>query len=1019
MYSSQEWFSNTEAGGGGDPGDPIGQSLRIIAGNGTSGTPVLNRPVVSPGSRSWTWSGWCKWTFEMLTLFTPCSSTGASSGLWVADQLWFQNASTSQADSWRSFGSLRDESAWYHIVFSVDVDNNITRGWINGVEAGNANVVNNTYMQFNGTMGFQNGQRNNWSGDGYIADVYLIDGQALEPTVFGRYNANDVWVPVAPEGLTFGANGFHLDFSDPNDIGADRSGNGNHFTATGFNTLLSTGALMLTNDGGTPTQLQALGTLTLGTLPQDSTANRGQIYDLDFGSEVESFTQTYRSTNMENRWMQLFTSNTGDANDWTQIDERQFGPSANTPYDIHVDFPSPARYLRITQTATQGATWQTGVWNIQFLNAVNNPDYDLMQDSPTQNYATGNPLMVGIDGGTLIHSFTRANLGWNGMNAGGALPFGYASIRIPMGVRAYCEWQATQATTASIGVSERRPTEDRAWGSAGAWSWGIDTRSWITEPDGTNGTAPGNWTNNPGAIASAEVNTTVTPPTVTFRLNGDDATAETRTFNADFDSENIWFGGNASNGAQVAMNFGQQPFLHQPADTVALQTANLPEPTIRNGRDHFRAITGPGQGDGQAFNEGNIGITDPVVLTNPIPTNQAQSAASNSLVVDLFGEVNTVDIQWNNTDATLNTILLSIDGTNWRNIGEETISGGATVTYSDGADFRYVRQWRSTVKSNGIMSAAGVPILQAAQQTFENGLYIIKSRTDSEQWQYFDTINGDTSVPRTPANTAPQTYFSPAGTALAWCWSAPDAFTNADVTAGRSNVAAGFSMVNYTGDGADLRTITHGLDRAPGLIIHFNPAGGDVKVWITGLTGTGRDTQNLVLNTGEAASNQFSAGAIHAPENDTEMIVGRNADPGGTGIAGVNDNGALYRAFIWAPIPGYSAFGNFTGAGGPGNDAPFIYTGFKPALVWIQASGEGGGDSFFTADTTCQTFNPYGGDTLVNMAQSNAEGVNSARPWDMLSNGFKIRTNSGSLNRTNVVWAAWAENPFSSPATAR
>ena len=668
-------------------------------------------------------------------------------------------------------------------------------------------------------------------------------------------------------------------------------------------------------------------------------------------------------------------------------------------------------------------------------------DFDFMKDGPTQNYATGNPLMVGIDGGTLIQSFTRANLGWNGMASAGALPYGYASIRIPMGVRVYCEWQATQATTAAIGVSERRPTEDRAWGSAGAWTWSIDTRSWITGPDGTTSTAPGNWTNNPGSIASAEVNTTVTPPTVTFRLNGDEATAETRTFNADFDPENIWFGGNASTDDAVVMNFGQQPFLHQPADTVALQTASLPEATIRNGRDHFRAITGPGDVDGEMWKEttiGNTNPTDPLALSSKLgPWNQTATYNNDgfkSYTVVLTATQDTFTWRLPSGFISQAIMYVSEDGTTWRQFTDDgnypTNSNWPDLTnftVDDGTPIKYVR-W-ITAPANASLNCglqnpnSGDGILGAAQQTFDNGLYIIKSRTNSEQWQYFDTINGETSVPRTPANTAPQTYFDPAGTALAWCWSAPDAFTNADVTAGRRNVAAGFSMVNYTGDGADLRTITHGLDRAPGLIIHFNPAGGDVKVWITGLTGTGRDTQNLVLNTGEVASNQFGAGAIHAPENTTEMIVGRNADPGGTGIAGVNANGALYRAFIWAPIPGYSAFGNFTGAGGPGNDAPFIYTGFKPALVWIQASGEGGGDSFFTADTTCQTFNPYGGDTLINMAQNNGEGTNSARPWDMLSNGFKLRTNSGSVNRTNVVWAAWAENPFgssnTSPATAR
>jgi hypothetical protein len=43
-------------------------------------------------------------------------------------------------------------------------------------------------------------------------------------------------------------------------------------------------------------------------------------------------------------------------------------------------------------------------------------------------------------------------------------------------------------------------------------------------------------------------------------------------------------------------NYGQQPFIHQPVGTVALQTQKLPAATIANGRDNFQALTGPGQG---------------------------------------------------------------------------------------------------------------------------------------------------------------------------------------------------------------------------------------------------------------------------------------------------------------------------------------------------------------------------------------------------------------------------------------
>ena len=71
--------------------------------------------------------------------------------------------------------------------------------------------------------------------DGYMAEVHLIDGQALDPTNFGETNDNGVWIPKEYEG-TYGTNGFKLEFkqtgtsANASGMGADTSGNTNHFT---------------------------------------------------------------------------------------------------------------------------------------------------------------------------------------------------------------------------------------------------------------------------------------------------------------------------------------------------------------------------------------------------------------------------------------------------------------------------------------------------------------------------------------------------------------------------------------------------------------------------------------------------------------------------------------------------------------------------------------------------------------------------------------------------------------------
>jgi hypothetical protein len=51
--------------------------------------------------------------------------------------------------------------------------------------------------------------------DGYLAEVCLIDGQTLDPTSFGEFDEDSgIWKPIAVSGLTFGTNGFYLDFED-------------------------------------------------------------------------------------------------------------------------------------------------------------------------------------------------------------------------------------------------------------------------------------------------------------------------------------------------------------------------------------------------------------------------------------------------------------------------------------------------------------------------------------------------------------------------------------------------------------------------------------------------------------------------------------------------------------------------------------------------------------------------------------------------------------------------------------
>ena len=73
--------------------------------------------------------------------------------------------------------------------------------------------------------------------EGYLADVHLVDGQALDPTSFAYTESQTgLWKPKKYTG-TYGTSGFHLEFKDTSSVaafGKDTSGNGNDFTSTNF-----------------------------------------------------------------------------------------------------------------------------------------------------------------------------------------------------------------------------------------------------------------------------------------------------------------------------------------------------------------------------------------------------------------------------------------------------------------------------------------------------------------------------------------------------------------------------------------------------------------------------------------------------------------------------------------------------------------------------------------------------------------------------------------------------------------
>lgn len=143
---------------------------------------------------------------------------------------------------------FRDPSAWYHIVLQVDSTQATAANrcilYVNGSQVTSYSTAN--YPAQNATHQFLYGNALNWIGtltgstylfDGYLAEMNVIDGQALTPSSFGSTDpTSGQWVAAKYTG-TYGTNGFYLPFSNGTStttLGADSSGNGNNWTLTNF-----------------------------------------------------------------------------------------------------------------------------------------------------------------------------------------------------------------------------------------------------------------------------------------------------------------------------------------------------------------------------------------------------------------------------------------------------------------------------------------------------------------------------------------------------------------------------------------------------------------------------------------------------------------------------------------------------------------------------------------------------------------------------------------------------------------
>ena len=271
-----------------DTGYEVANSCRF---NDDSDDHLDRTPSSSGNRRTWTWSCWFKRASftSNSRVFVAHSDNSNRVEIGIHNEtvncFRVELLSSSSNSELQTNAVFRDPSAWFHAVVAVDTtqgtDSNRVKLYINGTQVTSFQTesypTQNTEYVINHTVEHNIGKSINFARpyDGYMCEVVLIDGQQLDPTSFGEFDEDSptIWKPIDVSGLTFGTNGFYLDFENSSALGNDVSGNDNDFTVNNLTAADQT-TDTCTNNFAT---LNPLG--FAGTIPTFSQGNLNVVVD--------------------------------------------------------------------------------------------------------------------------------------------------------------------------------------------------------------------------------------------------------------------------------------------------------------------------------------------------------------------------------------------------------------------------------------------------------------------------------------------------------------------------------------------------------------------------------------------------------------------------------------------------------------------------------------------------------------------------------------------------------------------
>jgi len=235
-------------------------------------------------------------------------------------------------------------------------------------------------------------------------------------------------------------------------------------------------------------------------------------------------------------------------------------------------------------------------------------------------------------------------------------------------------------------------------------------------------------------------------------------------------------------------------------------------------------------------------------------------------------------------------------------------------------------------------------------------------------------------------------------TFVAWNWKANGGTTSSNsdgsiTSTVQANTTAGFSIVTYTGTGANA-TVGHGLGVAPRWIIMKRTD--SAQNWVVYHEEIGNDRE-LLLNVGNQQTN--SSSTFFQSTSPTTSVFSLGSDNY------ANASSGTYVAYCFAEVEGYSKIGKYN----PNNttDNVFVYTGFKPAMVILKGA-EINNQEWCILDNKRPGYN-----SVYNLNPNYANAETTSNIVDFVSNGFKIRETGGVGYLTSkYIYIAFAKAPF-------